>query len=101
MVGGSQPWRGPGAGRRPRGVCPHLAAQLLLTDHPATLFLQGTADQDIPAAWTNATLGALKAKGVDTSVTWYPGALHDMVGANLADADARAEAWIRQHLPAA
>jgi dienelactone hydrolase len=68
---------------------------------PPALFLQGTSDQDIPAAWTNATLGALQASGVQASVTWYPGALHDMVGSDLADADARAEAWIRQHLPAA
>ena len=68
---------------------------------PPTLFLQGTRDQDIPAAWTNTTLSALQARGVDASVTWYPGALHDMVGSDLADADARAEAWIRQHLPAA
>lgn len=68
---------------------------------PPALLLQGTSDQDIPAAWTNATLGALQAKGVDVSATWYPGALHDIVGSDLADADARAEAWIRQHLPAA
>jgi dienelactone hydrolase len=67
---------------------------------PPALFLQGTRDQDIPAEWTNATLSALQARGVEASATWYPGALHDLVGADLADADARAEAWIRQHLPA-
>jgi dienelactone hydrolase len=65
---------------------------------PPTLFLQGTLDQDIPAAWTNATLQALQDKGVEASVTWYPGAQHDMVGADLSDADARAEAWIRRHV---
>jgi dipeptidyl aminopeptidase/acylaminoacyl peptidase len=65
---------------------------------PPTLFLQGTVDQDIPAAWTNATLQALQDRGVEASVTWYPGAHHDMVGSDLADADARAEAWIRRHL---
>ena len=65
---------------------------------PPTLFLQGTADQDIPAAWTSASVQALEDKGVDTSVVWYPGAVHDLVGSDLADADRRAEAWIRQHL---
>jgi len=68
------------------------------TTSPPTLFLQGTLDQDIPAAWTNATLQALQDKGVEASVTWYPGAQHDMIGADLADADARAEAWIRRHV---
>jgi dipeptidyl aminopeptidase/acylaminoacyl peptidase len=65
---------------------------------PPMVFLQGTADQDIPAAWTNATVSALRAKGVATAVQWYPGALHDMNGFDLADADARAEAWIRKHI---
>jgi uncharacterized protein len=65
---------------------------------PPALFLQGTLDQDIPAVWTNATLQALQDKGVEASATWYPGAHHDMVGADLADADARAEAWIRRHV---
>jgi uncharacterized protein len=65
---------------------------------PPTLLLQGTLDQDIPAAWTNATLGALQARGVEASVIWYPGAPHDMIGSDLTDADARAEAWIRQHV---
>jgi dienelactone hydrolase len=68
---------------------------------PPALFLQGTRDQDIPADWTTATLATLHVRGVETSVTWYPGALHDLVGSDLVDADARAEAWIRQHLPAA
>jgi uncharacterized protein len=65
---------------------------------PAMLFLQGTADQDIPADWTNATVSALRARGVPTSVTWYPGANHDMVGSDLSDAVARAESWMRSHL---
>jgi dienelactone hydrolase len=65
---------------------------------PPMLFLQGTADQDIPADWTNATVKALQDRGVDTSVVYYPGARHDMVGGDLSDANARAEAWIRKHL---
>jgi dipeptidyl aminopeptidase/acylaminoacyl peptidase len=65
---------------------------------PPTIFLQGTADEDIPRAWTEATLAALRGQGVETATTWYPGALHDLVGGDLADADARAEAWIRAHL---
>jgi dipeptidyl aminopeptidase/acylaminoacyl peptidase len=63
-----------------------------------TLFLQGNADQDIPAAWTDATIQALHAKGVQADAVWYPGGRHDLVGADLANADARAEAWIRQAL---
>ena len=68
------------------------------TATPAMLFLQGTADQDIPADWTNSTIQALQARDVQASVTWYPGAHHDMVGSDLSDADARAESWMRTHL---
>lgn len=97
-------WTGPSRGAAPDpAVAPepyvHISPRNYFTPaSPPTIFLQGTLDQDIPADWTNASLNALKAQGVDSSVTWYPGALHDMVGANLADADARAEAWIRGHL---
>jgi dipeptidyl aminopeptidase/acylaminoacyl peptidase len=65
---------------------------------PPMLFLQGTADQDIPAEWTNASVQALKDKGAATDLVWYPGARHDMVGSDLNDAVARAERWIRTHL---
>lgn len=97
-------WTGPSRGAAPDpAVSPepyaHISPRNFFTSaSPPTIFLQGTRDQDIPADWTNATLGALHAQGVDSSVTWYPGALHDLAGANLADADARAEAWIREHL---
>jgi dipeptidyl aminopeptidase/acylaminoacyl peptidase len=59
------------------------------------LFLQGTADEDIPSDWTNATVAALQTAGVTTGLRWFPGAHHDFVGADLAAADAAAEAWIR------
>lgn len=65
---------------------------------PPMLFLQGTADEDIPADWTNATVSALQAKGAATSLQWYPGAHHDFSGTVLSDSVARAEAWIRDHL---
>jgi dipeptidyl aminopeptidase/acylaminoacyl peptidase len=61
-----------------------------------TLIIQGTSDQEIPAAWTEATLAALRASGIPSKVTWYPGAMHDFAGSNLASAVAEQEAWIRQ-----
>jgi dipeptidyl aminopeptidase/acylaminoacyl peptidase len=65
---------------------------------PPVLIIQGTADQDIPAAWTQATLAVLQAKGIQTKVSWYPGAQHDFVGADLSNAVAEQEGWIRQAL---
>ena len=62
------------------------------------LILQGTADEDIPRAWTETTLAALAAARIRSSVTWFPGAQHDLVGSDLAAADAAAEDWIRAGL---
>jgi dipeptidyl aminopeptidase/acylaminoacyl peptidase len=62
------------------------------------LFLQGSEDEDIPAAWTNATVAALQQRGIATRTVWLPGAHHDLVGADLAAANAAAEAWIRASL---
>src|SRR5438105_9801783 len=63
---------------------------------PPTLIIQGTSDQDIPAAWTQATLAALQAKGIQSRLTLYPGAMHDFAGANLSNAVTEQENWIRQ-----
>jgi len=62
------------------------------------LILQGTADEEIPRSWTEATVAALQAAGIRTLVTWIPDAHHDLVGPDLARADAAAEAWIREAL---
>lgn len=62
------------------------------------IFLQGTADQSIPAAWTVASHEALQAKGVKSRLVWFPGAGHDMLGSDLAAANSLAEAWIREAL---
>ena len=62
---------------------------------PPTLIIQGTSDQDIPAAWTETTLAALQAKGVESKVSWYPGAMHDFAGNNLSAAVREQENWIR------
>jgi uncharacterized protein len=67
---------------------------------PPALFLQGTADEDIPAAWTQASHDALAANGIRTEITWFPGAHHDMVGDDLARANQLSEQWIRQALAA-
>ncbi len=63
---------------------------------PPVLILQGDRDQDIPAAWTLATYEALRSRGVETELAWFPGALHDLVGADLARANALSEEWIRR-----
>src|SRR5207248_378186 len=65
---------------------------------PPVLLVQGTADEQIPAAWTTATYRALRHAGVTTRLVWIPGAPHIMAGADLAAENAAAEAWIR-HAP--
>ena len=65
---------------------------------PPVLLVQGTADEQIPAAWTTATYRALRRAGVTTRLVWIPGAPHIMAGADLAAENAAAEAWIRQAL---
>ncbi len=65
------------------------------TGQPPALFLQGTADEDIPAAWTQTTRDALTAKGVQTDLVWFPDAHHDLVGSDLARANGLSEQWIR------
>jgi dipeptidyl aminopeptidase/acylaminoacyl peptidase len=65
---------------------------------PPVLLVQGTADEQIPAAWTTATYRALRRAGVTTRLVWIPGAPHIMAGADLAGENAAAEAWIRHAL---
>jgi dipeptidyl aminopeptidase/acylaminoacyl peptidase len=62
------------------------------------LILQGTSDEDIPRAWTEATVAGLNAARIRNSVTWFPDARHDLVGSDLAAANAAAEEWIRSAL---
>ena len=65
---------------------------------PPVLIIQGTADHTIPADWTNATYSALQKAGIDSKLMWFDGADHDFVGANLDNAVAAQEAWIRHAL---
>jgi uncharacterized protein len=62
---------------------------------PPVLILQGTLDEDIPAAWTAATLAALQAHGVRSRFVSFPGATHNLVGADLQRANRLAEDWMR------
>jgi dipeptidyl aminopeptidase/acylaminoacyl peptidase len=65
---------------------------------PPTLIIQGTNDQEIPTAWSQATLAALQAKAIESKLSWYPGAMHDFAGANLSAAVTEQENWIRHAL---
>jgi len=65
---------------------------------PPVLLVQGTADEEIPAAWTTATYDALRRAGVRTRLVWIPGAPHIMTGSDLTTEVATAEAWLRQAL---
>jgi len=77
----------------------HISPRNYFTSSTAPmLFLQGTADAEIPAAWTNASILALQQRGATADVTWYPGATHAFYYATLAAANGRAEAWIRKYL---
>jgi acylaminoacyl-peptidase len=68
------------------------------TGQAPVLILQGSADHTIPADWTAATYEALQRSGIETRLVWFPGADHDMVGADLAYAVQQQESWIREHL---
>jgi uncharacterized protein len=65
---------------------------------PPTLLMQGTEDEDIPAAWTDATVQALKAAGVSASFVSFPGAMHNFRGADLVRANSLAVDWLRRSL---
>lgn len=67
-------------------------------DTPPTLVMQGTADEDIPAEWTAATVRALDAAGVRHRFVSFPGAMHNFQGADLARANQLAIAWLRDAL---
>ena len=68
---------------------------------PPVLILQGDADEQIPAEWTSATLAALRAAGVTTRLVTFPGATHNLAGADLARANALAVDWMRRCATAA
>jgi len=77
----------------------HLSPRnYLAAGQPPVLFLQGTADQDIPAAWTQVSYDAMKARGIQAELAWFPGAQHDLVGSDLDRANQLSEAWIRKAL---
>lgn len=65
---------------------------------PPVLLIQGSVDHTIPAEHTQATFDALQRSGVRARLTWIPGGDHDLVGADLANAVAAQEAWIRESL---
>jgi dipeptidyl aminopeptidase/acylaminoacyl peptidase len=94
--GGTGPVGTPDA--NPEGYVHLSPRNYLAAGQPPTLIIQGTSDQDIPAAWTQATFAALQAKGIESKLSWYPGAMHDFGGANLAAAVTEQESWIRHVL---
>jgi dipeptidyl aminopeptidase/acylaminoacyl peptidase len=63
---------------------------------PSVLLVQGTADEQIPAAWTTATYRALRRAGARTKLMWVPGAHHILAGTDLATANTAAATWMRQ-----
>jgi len=63
---------------------------------PPVLVLQGEADEQIPAAWTEATVFALRAAGVTTRLVSFPGATHNLAGADLVRANGLAVDWMRR-----
>src|SRR5919199_2094609 len=65
---------------------------------PPVLLVQGTADEQIPAAWTTATYRALRRAGVTTRLLWIPGAPHIMAGGGLAAGKTARRAGVRQAL---
>jgi dipeptidyl aminopeptidase/acylaminoacyl peptidase len=62
---------------------------------PPTLLMQGTRDEDIPAAWTQGTVAALQDAGIRTQVVSFVGAFHNFQGADLLRANGLAIDWLR------
>lgn len=61
---------------------------------PPTLVMQGSRDEQIPAAWTDATVQALQASGTRTEFVGFAGAPHNFVGADLVRANRLAADWL-------
>lgn len=79
----------------PRGYALISPRNYLAGGGPPVLIMQGTRDEDIPAAWTAATVSALEAHGIRTRFVSFPGAYHNFVGADLEHANSLAEDWMR------
>jgi dipeptidyl aminopeptidase/acylaminoacyl peptidase len=79
------------ASMSPRGYLPHAG--------PATLIMQGTNDEQIPAAWTAATVQALQDAAIRTRFVSFPAAMHNFRGADLVGANELAVEWLRSVMP--
>ena len=62
---------------------------------PPALVMQGTADPEIPADWTAATVAALQSDGAQVRFASFPGATHIFGGADLDRANSLAIDWLR------
>lgn len=62
---------------------------------PPALIMQGTADPEIPADWTAATVQALQSDGAQVQFQSFPGATHIFGGADLSRANSLAIDWLR------
>ncbi len=93
---------GPGAAghpdQNPTGYAHLSPRNFLAAGQPPALFLQGTLDEDIPAAWTQTSYDAMRAHGITADLVWLPGAHHDLMGADLDRANQLSESWIRKAL---
>ena len=65
---------------------------------PPALIMQGTVDQDIPAAWTAATVASLQAVGAPVKFVSFPGADHFLENADLARANSLAIDWLHVYM---
>ncbi|MFN2582420.1 MAG: alpha/beta hydrolase family protein [Candidatus Dormibacteria bacterium] len=66
---------------------------------PPALIMQGSSDEQIPAAWTSATVNALQQVGARVSCVSFPDAMHIFAGGDLAHANDLAIAWLRSTMP--
>lgn len=62
---------------------------------PPALIMQGTADPEIPAEWTAATVQALQSDGAQVQFVSFPGATHIFGGADLSRANSLAIDWLK------
>ncbi|MBV8527101.1 MAG: prolyl oligopeptidase family serine peptidase [Candidatus Dormibacteraeota bacterium] len=62
---------------------------------PPALIMQGTADPEIPADWTAATVQALQADGAHVQFVSFAGATHIFGGADLTRANSLAIDWLK------
>lgn len=89
------------AAKDPAKLKPYCPLQLITPDYPPIMMIHGTTDTDVPYECSAKMDAQLTQHGVEHVLVTVPGAEHGLRDGNpqlVAEANARALAFIRQHL---